>query len=88
MGLRQIFPVQTKRTLFTKRCARERAFQPRSEEGQVNLPRGCETALSYRTRQSDVIAPIYLPEKIIARFTVGKECFVNIAGRKFDRAND
>ena len=37
MGLRQMFPVQTKRTLFTIRAARERAhLQPRIEQSQVN----------------------------------------------------
>src|SRR6266487_2679036 len=37
IGLRQMFPVQTKRTLFTICAARERAhLQPRIERSQVN----------------------------------------------------
>jgi hypothetical protein len=37
MGLRQMLPVQTKRTLFTICAARERAhLQPRIEQSQVN----------------------------------------------------
>lgn len=38
IGLRQILPVQTKRTFFTVGTRSERGYQTRSEPVQVNFP--------------------------------------------------
>src|SRR6202790_5004218 len=39
MGLRQMLPVQTKRTLFTMNARQRTQNQPRIEQGQVNARR-------------------------------------------------